>query len=139
MAASTDSEETHLAWLNTPKDNGGIQGITYPVVADLTKMISRDYGVLGGDFVIDYETEQVRFEGSPVAYRGTFIIDKQGIVRHETINDGPIGRNIDEYIRILDALRHVEKYGEVCPANWEEGKDAMNATKDSVADYLSSH
>ena len=139
VGVSTDSEETHLAWLNTAKDNGGIQGITYPVVADLAKTISMDYGVLAGEYVNDYETDRVVFEGLPVAYRGTFIIDKNGIVRHETINDLPLGRNIDEYVRLLDAILHVEKFGEVCPANWEEGKAAMNATKEGVAEYLSTN
>jgi peroxiredoxin (alkyl hydroperoxide reductase subunit C) len=139
VAVSTDSEETHLAWLNTEKDNGGIQGITYPVVADLAKTISMDYGVLAGEYVNDYDTDRIVFQGLPVAYRGTFIIDKNGIVRHETINDLPLGRNIDEYVRLLDAILHVEKYGEVCPANWEEGKTAMSATKEGVAEYLSSN
>lgn len=137
VAVSTDSEETHLAWLNTEKDNGGIQGVTYPVVADLSKTISMDYRVLAGEYVNDFETDRIVFEGLPVAYRGTFIIDKEGVVRHETINDLPLGRNIDEYIRLLDAILHVEKFGEVCPANWEEGKEAMNATKEGVAEYLS--
>jgi len=139
VAVSTDSEETHLAWLNTEKDNGGIQGVTYPVVADLAKTISMDYGVLAGEYITDYETERIVFEGLPVAYRGTFIIDKNGVVRHETINDLPLGRNIDEYVRLLDAILHVEKFGEVCPANWEEGKEAMHATKEGVAEYLSSN
>lgn len=137
VAVSTDSEETHLAWLNTAKDQGGIQGVTYPVVADLAKTISMDYGVLAGEYVNDFETDKIVFEGLPVAYRGTFIIDKNGVVRHETINDLPLGRNIDEYIRLLDAILHVEKYGEVCPANWEEGKTAMQATKEGVSEYLS--
>src|SRR5690625_6902902 len=96
-----------------------------------------DYRVLAGEYVTDYETERIVFEGQPVAYRGTFIIDKEGIVRHETINDLPLGRNIDEYIRLLDAIIHVEKFGEVCPANWEEGKQAMSATKEGVAEYRS--
>lgn len=139
VAVSTDSEETHLAWLNTEKDKGGIQGVTYPVVADLAKTISMDYGVLAGEYINDFETDRIVFEGLPVAYRGTFIIDKNGIIRHETVNDLPLGRNIDEYVRLLDAILHVEKFGEVCPANWEEGKQAMKATKDGVANYLSSN
>jgi peroxiredoxin (alkyl hydroperoxide reductase subunit C) len=137
VAVSTDSEESHLAWLNTEKDHGGIQGVTYPMVADLAKTISMDYEVLAGEYSTDFETERIVFEGLPVAYRGTFIIDKNGVIRHETINDLPLGRNIDEYIRLLDAILHVEKYGEVCPANWKEGETAMNATKDGVAEYLS--
>ncbi|MEG0931668.1 peroxiredoxin [Algoriella sp.] len=139
VAASVDSEETHLAWLNTAKDNGGIEGVTYPIVADFAKTIAMDYGVLAGEYVYNEENDSLKFEGAPVAYRGTFIIDKNGVVRHETINDLPLGRNIDEYVRLLDAILHVEKYGEVCPANWEEGKDAMSATKDGVASYLASH
>ena len=139
IAASCDSEETHLAWLNTAKDNGGIEGVTYPIVADFAKTIAMDYGVLAGEYVYNEENDSLKFEGAPVAYRGTFIIDKNGVVRHETINDLPLGRNIDEYVRLLDAILHVEKYGEVCPANWEEGKDAMNATKDGVAAYLASN
>ena len=139
IAASVDSEETHLAWLNTAKDNGGIEGVTYPIVADFAKTIAMDYGVLAGEYVYNEENDSLKFEGAPVAYRGTFIIDKNGVVRHETINDLPLGRNIDEYVRLLDAILHVEKYGEVCPANWEEGKDAMSATKDGVASYLASH
>ncbi|GGF05605.1 peroxiredoxin (alkyl hydroperoxide reductase subunit C) [Chishuiella changwenlii] len=139
IAASCDSEESHLAWLNTSKDNGGIEGVTYPVVADLAKTIAMDYGVLAGEYVYNEQKDSITFEGAPVAYRGTFIIDKNGVVRHETINDLPLGRNIDEYVRLLDAILHVEKYGEVCPANWEEGKEAMNATKDGVAAYLSAN
>lgn len=139
IAASCDSEESHLAWLNTSKDNGGIEGVTYPIVADFAKTIAMDYGVLAGEYVYNEENDSLKFEGAPVAYRGTFIIDKNGVIRHETINDLPLGRNIDEYVRLLDAILHVEKFGEVCPANWEEGKEAMNATKDGVAAYLSAN
>ena len=139
IAASVDSEETHLAWLNTAKDNGGIEGVTYPIVADFAKTIAMDYGVLAGEYVYNEENDSLKFEGAPVAYRGTFIIDKNGVVRHETINDLPLGRNIDEYVRLLDAILHVEKYGEVCPANWEEGKEAMSADRNSTAAYLASH
>ncbi|UJP66658.1 peroxiredoxin [Mongoliitalea daihaiensis] len=136
VGASTDTEETHLAWLMTPKANGGIEGVTYPIVADVAKTIAHNYGVLAGEWNYN-EDGQLTFEGAPIAYRGTFLIDKQGVVRHETINDFPLGRNIDEMIRLVDALHHVEKFGEVCPANWEEGKEAMSATKEGVADYLS--
>jgi peroxiredoxin (alkyl hydroperoxide reductase subunit C) len=139
VGCSTDTEETHLAWLNTPKDNAGIQGVTFPVVADVAKVISMNYGVLGGEYVYNNDTKTWSFNGAPIAYRGTFLIDKEGIVRHESINDFPLGRNIDEYIRLVDAQLHVEKYGEVCPANWEEGKDAMQATNKGVAEYLSTH
>jgi peroxiredoxin (alkyl hydroperoxide reductase subunit C) len=136
VGCSTDSEETHLAWLNTPKDNAGIQGVTFPIVADNSKVISLNYGVLGGEYVYNNDTKSWSFNGAPIAYRGTFLIDKEGIVRHESINDFPLGRNIDEYIRLVDAQLHVEKYGEVCPANWVEGKDAMVATKKGVTEYF---
>lgn len=136
VGASTDTEETHLAWLNVSKDQGGIQGVTYPLVADTGKTIAHNYGVLAGDWNYNEQNELV-FEGKPIAYRGTFLIDKEGVVRQETINDLPLGRNIDEMIRLVDALQYVEKHGEVCPANWSEGKEAMKATREGVADYLS--
>lgn len=136
VGASTDTEETHLAWLNTPKEQGGIQEVTYPLVADTGKTIAHNYGVLAGDWNYNEQNELV-FEGKPIAYRGTFLIDKKGVVRQETINDLPLGRNIDEMIRLVDALQYVEKHGEVCPANWSEGKDAMKATRQGVSEYLS--
>ncbi len=139
IGCSTDTEETHLAWLNTPKDNAGIQGVTFPIVADSSKVISMNYGVLGGEYVLNADTKAWSFVGAPIAFRGTFLIDKEGIVRHESVNDFPLGRNIDEYIRLVDAQLHVEKYGEVCPANWEEGQDAMEANSSSVAAYLQAH
>jgi len=135
IGASTDTEETHLAWLLTPQENGGIEGVTYPLVADASKTIANNFGVLAGDWNYNEEGELI-FEGTPVAYRGTFLIDKEGIVRHETINDLPLGRNIDEMLRVVDAWQHVEKFGEVCPANWEEGKEAMEASRESVSSYL---
>jgi peroxiredoxin (alkyl hydroperoxide reductase subunit C) len=137
VGASCDTEETHLAWLSTPQDNGGIAGVTYPLVADSAKTVANNFGVLAGDWNYN-EAGDLIFEGQPVAFRGTFFIDKEGIVRHETINDLPLGRNIDEMLRIVDAWHHVEKFGEVCPANWEEGKDAMQATKEGVSSYLAS-
>jgi peroxiredoxin (alkyl hydroperoxide reductase subunit C) len=139
VGCSTDSEETHLAWLNTPKDNAGIQGVTFPIVADNSKTIALNYGVLGGEYHFDNENRIWSFTGAPIAYRGTFVIDKEGIVRHESINDFPLGRNIDEYIRLIDAQLHVEKYGEVCPANWEEGETAMVATSKGVVEYFSAN
>ena len=138
VGASCDTEETHLAWLMTDKDKGGISGVTYPLVADPSKTVASNFGVLAGDWSYD-EEGNLEFEGAPVAFRGTFFIDKEGIVRHETINDLPLGRNIDEMLRIVDAWQHVEKHGEVCPANWEEGKTAMNATREGVAEYLSNN
>lgn len=138
VAASTDTEESHLAWLNTPKEQGGIMGVTYPIVADTAKTIAHNYGVLAGEWNYN-EDGELTFEGIPVAFRGTFLIDKNGIVRQETINDLPLGRSIDETLRLVDALQHVEKFGEVCPANWEEGKEAMTATKEGVSAYLTNN
>jgi|TARA_R110002096_G_scaffold271337_2_gene465101 peroxiredoxin (alkyl hydroperoxide reductase subunit C) len=136
VGASCDTEESHLAWLNTPKAEGGIQGVTYPIIADPVKTVAHNFGVLAGDWNYNEEGE-LTYQGLPVAYRATFLIDKEGTIRHETVNDLPLGRNIDEMLRLIDALRHVEKYGEVCPANWEEGKEAMAATREGVASYLS--
>lgn len=135
IGCSCDTEETHLAWLMTPQEQGGIEGVTYPIVADPAKIVAQKYQVLAGEYAYDEEGE-LYFDGTPVAYRGTFLIDKEGKVRHETINDLPLGRNIDEMIRLVDALQYVEKHGEVCPANWEEGKEAMKATKAGVSEYL---
>ncbi len=139
IGVSTDTEETHLAWLNSPKEQGGIQGVTYPLIADASKVISLNFGVLAGEYSFSTDTKLWSFSGAPVAFRGTFLIDKEGIVRHESINDLPLGRNIDEYLRLLDAQLHVEKYGEVCPANWEEGDAAMKATNEGVAEYFSTN
>lgn len=138
VGASCDTEETHLAWLMTDRDKGGISGVTYPLIADASKTIASNFGVLAGDWSYD-EEGNLGFEGAPVAFRGTFYIDREGIVRHETINDLPLGRNIDEMLRIVDAWQHVQKHGEVCPANWEEGKTAMSATREGVAEYLSNN
>jgi peroxiredoxin (alkyl hydroperoxide reductase subunit C) len=135
VGCSVDSEFSHMAWLNTELKAGGIKGVKYPLVADFSKTISENYGVLAGQYDFDEEGNST-FEGAPVAYRGTFLIDKEGNVRHAVINDLPLGRNIDEAIRMVDALKHVEEYGEVCPANWSEGEEAMQATAEGVADYL---
>lgn len=138
VGCSTDTPETHLAWLSTPRKSGGIEGITYPMVADTSKTAATNFGVLAGDWHYS-EEGKLEFEGTPVAFRGSFFIDKEGIVRHETINDLPLGRNIDEYLRIIDAWHHHQEYGEVCPANWAEGLDAMKESREGVADYLSTH
>ncbi len=138
VGCSTDTENSHLAWLMMPKNKGGIQGVTYPIVADVAKTIAVNYGVLAGYYDYNEEGAMV-FEGAPIAYRGTFLIDKAGVVRHQVVNDLPLGRSIDEALRIVEALQHHEKFGEVCPANWEEGKDAMSATREGVADYLAKH
>ncbi|MEA1876664.1 MAG: peroxiredoxin [Bacteroidota bacterium] len=136
VGCSIDSEFSHWAWLNTEPNNGGIKGVKYPIVADLSKTIAENYGVLAGEY--DYNEEgQLVFEGAPVAYRGLFLIDKSGVVRHSLINDLPLGRSVDEALRMVDSLQHFEEYGEVCPANWKEGDTAMKATAEGVADYLS--
>ncbi|MEX0813241.1 MAG: peroxiredoxin [Chitinophagales bacterium] len=138
VGCSVDSQFSHWAWLNTPKDNGGIQGVTYPLVSDLSKTISMNYGVLAGDYEYDEEGNTV-FEGEPVAYRGLFLIDKEGVVRHQIVNDMPLGRNVDEALRMIKALQFFEEKGEVCPANWDEGKEGMKADAEGVASYLSTH
>jgi peroxiredoxin 2/4 len=138
VGCSTDTENSHLAWLNLPKNQGGIQGVTYPLVADVSKTISANFEVLAGHYELD-EEGMMKFHGIPLAYRGTFLIDKNGIVRHQLVNDLPLGRSIDEALRIVDAHQHNEKFGEVCPANWEEGKEAMDATREGVAEYLANN
>lgn len=138
VGCSTDTPETHLAWLNTPKKNGGIEGVTYPLVADTSKTIASNFGVLAGEYGYN-ENGEMEFSGVPIAMRGTFLIDKEGIVRHSIINDFPLGRNIDDTLRLVKALQYTEKYGEVCPANWEEGKDTIKESRESVAAYLASH
>ena len=124
IGVSVDSEYSHFAWKNTPVEKGGIGNVQYPIVADITKQIARDYGVLLHD---------------SVALRGLFLIDKNGIVRHSVINDLPLGRSVDEALRVLDAVQFTEKHGEVCPANWKRGEEAMKPTADGVAKYLAKH
>ncbi len=136
VAVSTDTEQSHWGWLQLSKDQGGIQGITYPVVADTNKTISANYDVLAGSYYYD-ENDQMQADGEMVAYRGLFLIDKEGIVRHQIVNDLPLGRNVDEAMRMVKALQFFEEKGEVCPANWDEGKEGMSATHEGVASYLS--
>ncbi len=135
VGCSVDSKYSHWAWLNTPQNRGGIQGVTYPIVADLSKTISENYGVLGGHYEYE-ENGQMTFIGAPQAYRGLFLIDKEGIVRHQIVNDFPLGRSVDEAIRMVDALRHFDEKGEVCPANWVEGDEAIVESHESVSGYL---
>jgi len=136
VGCSVDSEFSHFAWLNTERNKGGIKGVKYPLVADLSKTIAENFGVLASDYDYDEEGNAIS-TGAPVAYRGLFLIDKKGIVRHSVINDLPLGRSVDEAIRMVDALQHFEEFGEVCPANWAKGEKAMNATQESVSEYLS--
>ncbi|MFT3995606.1 MAG: peroxiredoxin [Dysgonomonas sp.] len=136
VAASTDSAFSHWKWLQTPQNEGGIQGVKFPIVADQSLMISSAYDVLAGKFDYTDEGEDV-FLGAPQAYRGLFLIDKEGTVRHQVVNDMPLGRSVDEAIRVIDALQFTEQYGEVCPANWKKGDKALKATQEGIADYLS--
>ncbi len=138
VGCSVDSEYSHYAWLQQEKQKGGIKGVTYPLVSDFSKIISMKFGVLASDYDWDEEDGLVS-NGSPVAYRGLFLMDKEGKIRHYVINDMPLGRNVDEAIRMVDALQHFEENGEVCPANWAKGKDAMKATNEGVSGYLSQH
>jgi len=135
VGCSVDSQFSHWAWLNTELKNGGIKGVKFPLVSDFSKTISANYDVLYGDWDYNDDNEMV-FTGAPVALRGLFLIDKQGIVRHQVVNDLPLGRSIDEALRMVDALQFFEENGEVCPANWHKGEKAMKATAEGVADYL---
>ena len=122
VACSVDSPYSHYAWLNTPKHEGGIQGIEYPIVSDLNKTISEAFGVL--------------VPGEGIAYRGLFLIDRNGVIRHETVNDLPLGRSVEETLRIVDALNYFEQHGEVCPANWKTGARSLKASKEGVRQYF---
>lgn len=122
LGCSIDSAYSHLAWMEVPKHRGGIQGVEYPILSDLNKSISRSYHVLG--------------ETVGVAYRGLFIIDRQGIIRHQLVNDLPIGRSVDEVLRVLDALIFHEEHGQVCPANWKEGAKAMKADAEGLVEFF---
>ena len=138
IGASCDTNEVHFAWLNTAKDNGGIEGVTYPILADTNRNLSNILGILDIESTsYDETTDSVMIEGSNVTYRATYLIDETGKIFHESVNDMPLGRNVNEYLRLIDAYTHVQTKGEVCPANWEEGKEAMHADRSSTAAYLS--
>lgn len=122
VGCSIDSQFAHVAWRNTPIDEGGIGPVAYPLVADVKHQICRAY--------------DVEFEDEGVAYRGSFLIDKEGKVRHQVVNDLPLGRNVDEMLRMIDALQFTEKFGEVCPAGWIKGEEGMKPNKEGVASYL---
>lgn len=122
IGASCDSTHSHLAWLNTPKAKGGIQGVEYPILADFNKEVAKAYDVL--------------VDGLGAAYRGLFLIDKNGVVRHQVVNDLPLGRSVEETLRMVDALQFNEKNGEVCPADWKAGKKSMKASRAGVEQYF---
>ena len=125
LGVSVDSQFSHVAWRNTPRKKGGIGDINYPLVSDLDKSISRNFGVL--------------VEKPGIALRGLFIIVKLGKIRHITVNDLPLGRNVDEVLRVLDAIQFNEKYGEVCPANWKQGEEGMKPSQTGLENYAQSH
>jgi peroxiredoxin (alkyl hydroperoxide reductase subunit C) len=136
VGASTDSAFSHWKWLQTDQKEGGIKGVNYPLVSDQTLTISANYDVLAGG--LDYTDEgEEMFAGVPQAYRGLFLIDKNGIVRYQVVNDMPLGRSVDETLRMIDALQFTEEYGEVCPANWKKGKKGVKATQEGISEYLS--
>ncbi|MFN4234451.1 MAG: peroxiredoxin [Bacteroidia bacterium] len=138
VACSTDTEQSHWGWLQVPKDKGGIKGITYPIVADTTKTISINYGVLAGEYEYNEEGEMTT-SGPMIAYRGLFLIDKNGIVQHQIVNNFPLGRSVEEALRMVDALQYFEEKGEVCPANWRKGSEGLKATHEGIAEYLAKH
>lgn len=133
IGASCDTAEVHFAWLNTTKDNGGIEGVKFPLIADSTRRLAEELDIL------DFDPYDEDSAGDNVPYRATYLIDEEGTVFHESINHMPVGRNVNEYIRLVDAYTHVQTHGEVCPANWEEGKTAMKADRVSTAEYLSNN
>jgi len=137
VACSTDTEQSHWGWLQVPKEHGGIKGITYPIIADTTKTISLNYGILDGDYDYNEDGELIA-TGSMVAFRAVFLIDKEGIVQHQLVNSDALGRSVDEALRVVDALQYSEEHGQVCPAHWKKGEAAMSATHDGVASYLAS-
>jgi peroxiredoxin (alkyl hydroperoxide reductase subunit C) len=138
VACSTDTEQSHWGWLQMPKNKGGIKGVTYPIIADTSKTIAENFGVLAGDYELD-ENDNMCATGPMISYRGLFLIDKSGTVQHQIVNNFPLGRNVDEALRMVDALQHFEENGEVCPANWKKGKESMKENHDSVANYLANN
>lgn len=122
VGVSTDSHFSHMAWLKTPKSEGGIQGVEYPIVADFTKTIAKSYDVL--------------LDNAGIALRGLFLIDKNGVVQHQVVNNLPLGRNVDEALRMVDALQYTEEHGEVCPANWTSGDKAMKPNQSGLTEYF---
>lgn len=140
IGASCDTAEVHFAWLSTAKDNGGIEGVTYNLLADSNRNLASTLGILDiSNERYDEETGVLLVDGDNVTYRATYLIDEEGTVFHEGVNHMPLGRSVNEFIRLIDAFTHVQEKGEVCPANWEEGKDAMAPNAKGTASYLASH
>jgi len=152
IGASCDTAEVHMAWLNTPKNKGGIQGVTFPLLADSTHLLATKLDILDGcpcdnyddddddyDYDMSSEERSKNSQFDSVTYRATYLIDEQGVLFHVSINHMPLGRNVDEFLRLIDAYTHVQEHGEVCPANWHKGQQAMKANSQSTAEYLSSH
>ena len=138
IGCSVDSQFSHVAWRNTAVNDGGIGPVAYPLVADLTKTIAADYDVLiDNEAVIDEDGDAIHLLGGNIALRGSFLIDKSGVVQHQVVNNLPLGRNVDEMLRLVDALQFTEEHGEVCPAGWNKGDKGMVADADGVASYLS--
>ncbi|MDA3865677.1 MAG: peroxiredoxin [Salinivirgaceae bacterium] len=136
VGCSVDSAFSHWKWLQTEQSDGGIKGVRYPLVADASNTVSENYGVLAGEYDYNENGESI-FNGEPAAYRGLFLIDKTGVVRHQVVNDMPLGRSVDETLRMVDALLFHEEHGEVCPADWHQGDKALKETHESISSYLS--
>lgn len=135
VGCSVDSKHSHWKWLQTELKDGGIKGVKYPLVADSAMTIAENYDVLAGSWEYTDEGESV-YTGIPEAYRGLFLIDREGVVRHQVVNDMPLGRSVNETLRLVDALQYSEEHGEVCPADWHKGDKALKETQDSIASYL---
>jgi len=136
VGASCDTAEVHFAWLNTPKDQGGIEGVSFPIIADTNRNLASTLDILDAQANPEQPDQLL---GDNVTFRATYLIDESGTVFHESVNHMPLGRNVNEFLRLVDAYTHVQQHGEVCPANWDEGKDAMKADRNSVANYLTTH
>jgi len=138
VGCSTDTEESHWGWLQMTKEQGGIKGINYPIIADTNKTISDAFDVLKGEYDYD-ENGALIATNEMIAYRGLFLMDKDGTVQHQLVNNLPLGRNVSEALRMVDALQFFEENGEVCPADWHKGAEGLKDTHEGVAEYLSAH
>ncbi len=135
VGCSVDSQYSHWQWLNTERNHGGIKGVTYPLVVDQSKAIAMAYDVLAGSYDLSPNNDLV-FTGTPMAYRGLFLIDLNGMVQHQVVNNFPLGRSVNEVLRLIDALQFSEKHGEVCPADWHQGEEALKPTHEGISKYL---